>query len=550
MDRIIAATYRIISFVLLAAVLIPMVFSTASGIDTSVIFVIDASGSMDEENAEGTSHKIDDAKNAAMAGIRDMNNTTEVALIVFYDCDEITLVHGFSTDFTSVVDAVRTIRAHRNTPLSGAIVLAVEYMRDNANGKEGAIILLTDGGESCSGSPVAAADRVKEIRIDCRLHVIDYGSEAGAELRRVAVAGGGQYLDPDDPDELTEHVKKASDPDYWPRLEAEFGRPDTDSFEDDASRIADIVMNVLVMALIAGLLAIFLVFILNAVYLAAGAVFKKDERPDRESRWWLLILVGWWSGKWRKWRKERREYREKLRADRELTAFDRRTASEMKRADRERLAIELRRIREERRKAAGPVWDICPAGPMLDSAKHGKEDRELAERRMADERKRAEDERLAEERKREEERKADERRRAEDERRVAETKKRKELLACVSALAANELGLLPPKDLEMKILLEPFDAQGSVDEYRKNIEEGLERRKTELERGREEERKRREEERTRRKEERKTKKKSKGRDTCPACGEGIRYVGSYRRWYCDRCRKYLPKSFKGLEKGG
>ena len=35
---------------------------------------------------------------------------------------------------------------------------------------------------------------------------------------------------------------------------------------------------------------------------------------------------------------------------------------------------------------------------------------------------------------------------------------------------------------------------------------------------------------------------------CPDCGASIRHIEQYDRWYCDACKKYLPKDFKPGEK--
>ena len=32
--------------------------------------------------------------------------------------------------------------------------------------------------------------------------------------------------------------------------------------------------------------------------------------------------------------------------------------------------------------------------------------------------------------------------------------------------------------------------------------------------------------------------------TCPDCGSKIRHIAKYDRWYCEQCKKYLPKDFK------
>jgi Mg-chelatase subunit ChlD len=190
----------------------------------SVILVIDASGSMD-----GT--KIQEAKAAAKNLLQSMGVGQEVGLLVFYDCGAITW-HPFSTDFASFLPIVDAIYASGGTPLGASIRTAGGHMSAEASGREGVIIVLTDGGESCGDNPVDAASSVYQMTLprkisyapmslpvayadggDILVSVIgfDIGDATVEEqLRAIAEAGGGQYFAASDVDELSTALKQAA----------------------------------------------------------------------------------------------------------------------------------------------------------------------------------------------------------------------------------------------------------------------------------------------------------------------------------------------------
>lgn len=112
-------------------------------IDTSIILLFDASGSMGEYN------KIDNAKIAAKNAISTLRPGEEVALIVFYDCDMIVVEQPFTTDWSTLASRIDLIEPHDMTPLCAANDFARIYMEQNAKGKIGRIIHFTDGIETC-----------------------------------------------------------------------------------------------------------------------------------------------------------------------------------------------------------------------------------------------------------------------------------------------------------------------------------------------------------------------------------------------------------------
>jgi hypothetical protein len=117
------------------------------GINNSIILLFDASESMDDND------KIENAKIAAKNALSTLLPGDEASLIVFYDCDEIVIEQPFTTNWETFSQQIDSIDPEGDTPLFASIEFAREYMKENARGKHQRIVVLTDGLETCGGSP-------------------------------------------------------------------------------------------------------------------------------------------------------------------------------------------------------------------------------------------------------------------------------------------------------------------------------------------------------------------------------------------------------------
>jgi Mg-chelatase subunit ChlD len=116
----------------------------------SIVFVVDCSDSMSEDN------KLEHAKQAARSAIGGLQGKFEIAVIAFFDCGSISVVHGFSSDKESAISAISGLSPHAYTPLAAALSFARGYLLSNAKYENKSMVVLSDGLETCDGDPYTA----------------------------------------------------------------------------------------------------------------------------------------------------------------------------------------------------------------------------------------------------------------------------------------------------------------------------------------------------------------------------------------------------------
>ena len=185
---------------------------------SSVLEVIDISGSMDEPIGDGRS-KLDGAIEGAQATLGHFRSTDEVGVWAFTTGVEseagenlvvLRDVTPLSSDRESVESSLDDLRfaTREGTPLYDAIATAYDEMSARAEpGRINAIVVLSDGQDTDSSisldslvAKIGKASREGGDDAPVRIFPIAYGegADTGA-LQRIAEATGGQWFDASDP---------------------------------------------------------------------------------------------------------------------------------------------------------------------------------------------------------------------------------------------------------------------------------------------------------------------------------------------------------------
>jgi von Willebrand factor type A domain len=182
--------------------------------DTSVYFILDASGSMwGQLNGRP---KIEIAKEVLMDRIPNFGKHSDrVGLIVYGhrrkgDCDDIeVLVELGLVDEAKLRQTIEGIMPKGKTPIAGAIRNATEQLKVVEG--QARIVLISDGEETCNPDPCAAVERLKDLGIEFTVDVIgfDVTQKQEEQLKCIARAGGGQYLPASSARELDAAIIKA-----------------------------------------------------------------------------------------------------------------------------------------------------------------------------------------------------------------------------------------------------------------------------------------------------------------------------------------------------
>ncbi|QQS41859.1 MAG: VWA domain-containing protein [Acidobacteriota bacterium] len=171
-----------------------------------VELVFDASGSMHAKVGEKT--RIEIAKEVVRDLIGKLPDDTEIGLRVFGhrrkgDCADIEMLSPFARldrqRLTAQVDGIDAIGI---TPLAASLRLVAQDMAGFSG--DTTLIVLTDGNEQCRGNPVAEVRKLQRQGVDVNLHVIGFAVDdpSVAQLKEIADAGGGQFHEAADADEL------------------------------------------------------------------------------------------------------------------------------------------------------------------------------------------------------------------------------------------------------------------------------------------------------------------------------------------------------------
>jgi len=188
----------------------------SAGQSSNTLFILDASGSMWGQ-IKGKP-KITIAKEVMAKLVPELPGSSRIGLIAYGhrrkgDCNDVeTLVKLTANDKQAVLKAVNGLNAKGKTPLTRSVNQAIDMLRPEENAST--VVLISDGIESCGGDPCAAVKAAKASGVNFILHTVGFGlsKKEGVQLQCMAKAGGGQYFQANNAEELLKSARKAVQP--------------------------------------------------------------------------------------------------------------------------------------------------------------------------------------------------------------------------------------------------------------------------------------------------------------------------------------------------
>jgi Mg-chelatase subunit ChlD len=165
-----------------------------------VALLLDVSGSMAEPlpGARSRKQKLAVAREVLSSFLARLPDASQVALRVFggrANEPTTTLLAPLApVDRPRLAALLRRVRPSGRTPMAAALREVPADLGDA--GGERAVVLISDGRETCGGDPVAEAYRLVEAGLRVRVHVVGFcvnDAEASA-LRAIARASGGRFV--------------------------------------------------------------------------------------------------------------------------------------------------------------------------------------------------------------------------------------------------------------------------------------------------------------------------------------------------------------------
>ena len=172
--------------------------------DDTLLILLDTTGSM--ADPIGGRRKIDIAKDAVTGLLDRLPAGSTVGLRTFSRCETNKLISPLDDPLAipAIKDEIAELFPSGLTPLAYTLEQAAIDL-DSVPGSK-TLILVSDGMETCKGSPTRAAAELAKVRYSVTAYVIgfDVGGNLAARDQLIEIAGilGGHYLDAQDADEL------------------------------------------------------------------------------------------------------------------------------------------------------------------------------------------------------------------------------------------------------------------------------------------------------------------------------------------------------------
>ena len=192
--------------------LVALTGSVAAQDEGGTVIVLDGSGSMWGQ-IDGTP-KIEIARDAIDRMLTDWPTGRQLGLMAYghrreSDCDDIeTLMPLGPLDRDVVEAALNEITPRGKTPVGASVRAAAE-----TTGKNGSVVVVTDGLENCGADLCALGEDLAVSDAGVTAHLIGFDVEdADGQLACLAEATGGRYISASDASSLTGALQQVSEP--------------------------------------------------------------------------------------------------------------------------------------------------------------------------------------------------------------------------------------------------------------------------------------------------------------------------------------------------
>jgi len=167
---------------------------------TNLLYILDASNSMWGQG--GSKSKIDIARQVMKTSLAALPTGVNAGLMLYghrrrNDCSDVELVAPIGAATRAQLSGViQTLSPRGKTPIATALERAGKAFEGRLEDKN-AVLLISDGIETCGGNPCDVAQKLAKRGINLRINVVGLvvNKKARAQLECIAKAGNGQYFD-------------------------------------------------------------------------------------------------------------------------------------------------------------------------------------------------------------------------------------------------------------------------------------------------------------------------------------------------------------------
>ncbi|GFO82945.1 VWA domain-containing protein [Methyloceanibacter sp.] len=186
------------------------------------MIVFDASGSMAGNTVQGLFSdvtRIDEVRSALAEVLPEAARFRKIGLITYgpgpyQQCNVALDFRPMWHASQPILNVVKTLNPAGKTPLVAAVQQAAAVLEYQT--KPGAVVLLTDGEETCGGAPCALGKVLKEKAKNLTVHVIGYqlrafrwtGAQSYLDVKCLAEETGGLYITAENRQDLIDAFKK------------------------------------------------------------------------------------------------------------------------------------------------------------------------------------------------------------------------------------------------------------------------------------------------------------------------------------------------------